>query len=67
VGYAAADHKPLHPRLGELILTSGKIAVDETVAPALERDCLREWAIFLISLFLFRLWFARGAVVALMN
>src|SRR5215204_7777283 len=33
VGYAAAELKPLHLRLRELILASGKIAVDETVAP----------------------------------
>jgi hypothetical protein len=36
VGYAAAEFKPLHARLRELILTSGKIAVDETVAPVLD-------------------------------
>jgi transposase len=36
VGYAAAELKPLHARLRELILTSGKIAVDETVAPVLD-------------------------------
>jgi transposase len=33
VGYAAAELKPLYLRLRELILTSGKIAVDETVVP----------------------------------
>lgn len=36
VGYAAAELKPLYVRLRELILTSGKIAVDETVAPVLD-------------------------------
>jgi transposase len=36
VGYAAAEVKPLYLRLRELILTSGKIAVDETVAPVLD-------------------------------
>jgi transposase len=36
VGYAAAELKPLHVRLRELILASGKIAVDETVAPVLD-------------------------------
>src|ERR1700716_279810 len=36
VGYAAAELKPLHLRLRELVLTSGKIAVDETVAPVLD-------------------------------
>jgi transposase len=36
VGYAAAELKPLYLRLRELILTSGKIAVDETVAPVLD-------------------------------
>jgi transposase len=36
VGYAAVELKPLHLRLRELILTSGKIAVDETVAPVLD-------------------------------
>src|SRR5215211_1437647 len=36
VGYAAAELKPLHLRLRELILASGKIAVDETVAPVLD-------------------------------
>ena len=36
VGYAAAELKPLHSRLRELILASGKIAVDETVAPVLD-------------------------------
>jgi transposase len=36
VGYAAAELQPLYRRLRELILTSGKIAVDETVAPVLD-------------------------------
>ena|SRR5438874_562579 len=36
VGYAAAEPKPLYLRLRELILASGKIAVDETVAPVLD-------------------------------
>jgi transposase len=36
VGYAAAEFKPIWLRLRELILTSGKIAVDETVAPVLD-------------------------------
>jgi len=36
VGYAAAEFKPVYLRLRELILTSGKIAVDETVAPVLD-------------------------------
>ena len=36
VGYAAAELKPLYLRLRELILASGKIAVDETVAPVLD-------------------------------
>ncbi|HEY3795577.1 MAG TPA: IS66 family transposase, partial [Bradyrhizobium sp.] len=36
VGYAAAELKPIYARLRELILTSGKIAVDETVAPVLD-------------------------------
>ena len=36
VGYAAAELKPLHLRLRELILGSAKIAVDETVAPMLD-------------------------------
>jgi transposase len=36
VGYAAAELKPVWLRLRELILTSGKIAVDETVAPVLD-------------------------------
>ena len=36
VGYAAAELKPLHLRLRELILGSVKIAVDETVAPVLD-------------------------------
>src|SRR5690349_19129301 len=36
VGYAAAELKPLYLRLREFILTSGKIAIDETVAPVLD-------------------------------
>jgi transposase len=36
VGYAAAELKPLWLRLRELILTSAKIAVDETIAPVLD-------------------------------
>jgi transposase len=36
VGYAAAELKPVYARLRELILTSAKIAVDETVAPVLD-------------------------------
>jgi transposase len=36
VGYAAAELKPLYARLREFILASGKIAVDETVAPVLD-------------------------------
>jgi transposase len=36
VGYAAAELKPIYLRMRELILTSGKIAVDETVAPVLD-------------------------------
>ena len=36
VGYAAAELRPVFERLRELILTSGKIAVDETKAPVLD-------------------------------
>jgi transposase len=36
VGYAAAELNPIYLRLRELILASGKIAVDETVAPVLD-------------------------------
>jgi transposase len=36
VGYAAAELQPLWLRLREIILTSGKIAVDETTAPVLD-------------------------------
>ena len=36
VGYAAAQLRPVYDRLRELILTSGKIAVDETNAPVLD-------------------------------
>jgi transposase len=36
VGYAAAELQPLWLRLREHILTSGKIAVDETTAPVLD-------------------------------
>jgi transposase len=50
VGYAAAELKPLYLRLRELILCSGKVAVDETVAPVLDpgRGCTKKgyfWAI----------------------
>ena len=50
VGYAAAELKPLYLRLRQLILASGKIAVDETVAPVLDpgRGCTKKgyfWAI----------------------
>jgi transposase len=36
VGYAATELQPLWLRLRELILTAGKIAVDETIAPVLD-------------------------------
>lgn len=36
VGYAAAELKPLYLRLRTLILSSAKIAVDETTAPVLD-------------------------------
>lgn len=36
VGYAAAELTPVYLRMRELILGSGKIAVDETVAPVLD-------------------------------
>jgi transposase len=36
VGYAAAELRPVYGRLRELILTSTKIAVDETKAPVLD-------------------------------
>jgi transposase len=36
VGYAAAELKPVYRRLRELILTSTKVAVDETTAPVLD-------------------------------
>jgi hypothetical protein len=36
VGYAAAELEPLYLRMRQLILTAGKIAVDETVAPVLD-------------------------------
>jgi len=50
VGYAATELQPLYLRLRELILTAGKIAVDETVAPVLDPGCGRTkkgyfWAI----------------------
>jgi len=50
VGYAAAELQPLWLRLRELILNSGKIAVDETTAPVLDpgRGCTKKgyfWAI----------------------
>jgi len=49
VGYAAVELKPIYVRLRELILASGKIAVDETVAPVLDpgRGCTKKgyfWA-----------------------
>ncbi len=50
VGYAATELKPLYLRLRVLILSSVKIAVDETVAPVLDpgRGCTKKgylWAI----------------------
>jgi transposase len=36
VGYAAAELRPVYGRLREFILTSAKIAVDETKAPVLD-------------------------------
>ena len=50
MGYAAAELKPVYLRLRELILTSSKIAVDETVVPVLDpgRGCTKKgyfWAI----------------------
>jgi transposase len=50
VGYAAAEFKPIYVRLRELILTSAKVAVDETIAPVLDpgRGCTKKgyfWAI----------------------
>jgi transposase len=36
VGYAASELKPVYLRLRELILTSAKVAVDETKAPVLD-------------------------------
>ena len=36
VGYAAAELRPVYDRLRQLILTSAKIAVDETKAPVLD-------------------------------
>lgn len=50
VGYAAAELRPVYERLRELILISGKIAVDETKAPVLDpgRGRVKEgyfWAI----------------------
>jgi transposase len=36
VGYAAAELRPVYVRLRQLILASGKVAVDETVAPVLD-------------------------------
>jgi hypothetical protein len=49
VGYAAAELRPVYERLRKLILTSAKIAVDETKAPVLDpgRGCVKEgyfWA-----------------------
>jgi transposase len=50
VGYAAAELKPLYLRLRALILSSSKIAVDETVVPVLDpgRGCTKKgyfWAV----------------------
>src|ERR1700740_3200614 len=50
VVYVAAEFKPTWLRLRELILTSAKIAVDETIAPVLDpgRGCTKKgyfWAI----------------------
>jgi transposase len=50
VGYAAAELKPICLRLRELILTSAKIAVDETAALVIDpgRGCTKKgyfWAI----------------------
>jgi transposase len=50
VGYAATELEPVYLRMRELILASGKIAVDETVAPVLDpgRGCTKKgyfWAI----------------------
>ena len=50
VGYAAAELMPVYLRLRELILSSSKIAVDETVVPVLDpgRGCTKKgyfWAI----------------------
>jgi len=36
VGYAAAELEPVYRRMRELILGSGKIAMDETTAPVLD-------------------------------
>jgi transposase len=36
VGYAAAEFEPVYRRMRELILGSGKIAMDETTAPVLD-------------------------------
>jgi transposase len=49
VGYAAAELMPVYLRLREVILCSGKIAVDETVVPVLDpsRGCTKKgyfWA-----------------------
>jgi transposase len=50
VGYAAAELMPVYLRLRELILSSSKIAVDETVVPVLDpgRGCTKKgyfWAV----------------------
>jgi hypothetical protein len=49
VGYAAAELKPVYLCLRDLILASGKIAVDETVAPVLDpgrgRTKQGDWAV----------------------
>jgi transposase len=50
VGYAAAELKPVYLRLRELILSSSKIAVDETIVPVLDpgRGCTKKgyfWAV----------------------
>ena len=50
VGYAAAELRPLWRRLRENVLTAGKIAVDETMAPVLDpgRGCTKKgffWAV----------------------
>jgi transposase len=51
VGYAAAELKPLCLCLRELILRSGKIAIDETVAPVLDpgRGCTKKGYFWVIA------------------